>query len=196
MPMPKSVCVFCGSKSGTNPVYANAAREVGEMFAREQIQLIFGGGHIGLMGVVADATLKGGGDAIGVIPESLQMRELAHPGVLDMRIVDSMHTRKSLMANLSAAFVALPGGLGTFEELCEILTWAQLEFHQKPVILLNVNDYYASLLRLIDHGIDEGFMQPKHRQLFHVAETVDELAAILKESPQNEAVDQTNLEQT
>ena len=179
MPCPTSVCVFCGSQTGINPVYADAARELGTQLAAREIQLVFGGGHIGLMGVVADAVLASGGQAIGVIPESLQLRELAHPGVEDMRIVDSMHTRKALMAELSEGVIALPGGLGTFEELCEILTWAQLNFHQKPVVLLNVNNYYAALLQLIDHGIAEGFMREKHRQLFYVAETVADAIGFL-----------------
>lgn len=182
MPRPKSVCVFCGSQTGFNPIYADAARELGTQLAAREIQLVFGGGHIGLMGVVADAVLASGGKAIGVIPESLQLRELAHPGVEDMRIVDSMHTRKALMAELSEGVIALPGGLGTFEELCEILTWAQLNFHQKPVVLLNVNNYYAALLQLIDHGIAEGFMREKHRQLFYVAETVTDAIKYLMAS--------------
>lgn len=182
MSTPKSVCVFCGSSTGVDPVYKQSAQQLGAAIAEARMQLVFGGGHIGLMGVVADAVLEDGGHVTGVIPESLQMRELAHSGVQDMRIVDSMHTRKALMAELSDAFVALPGGLGTFEELCEILTWAQLSFHDKPVVILNVNQYYDSLLAMIDHGISEGFMKPKHRELFHVAETVPELMKLLKES--------------
>lgn len=183
----KSVCVFCGSRTGEHPVFAEAARELGRRLAEQQWHLVFGGGHIGLMGVVADAALKEGGTATGVIPESLQRRELAHPGVADMRIVDSMHTRKALMAELADAFVALPGGLGTFEELCEILTWGQLGFHSKPVVILNINDYYAPLLQLIDSGIAAGFMQTQHRRLFHVAASVSELVEWLQQAPQGES---------
>ncbi|MBT5018280.1 TIGR00730 family Rossman fold protein [Planctomicrobium sp.] len=192
----QSICVFCGSSTGTDPVYADIANELGKEFAKAGIKLVFGGGHIGLMGVVADAVLEDGGDVIGVIPESLQMRELAHPGVQDMRIVDSMHTRKALMAELANAFVALPGGLGTFEELCEILTWAQLSFHDKPVVILNVNNYYDSLLAMIDHGIREGFMKPKHRELFHVADSVAELMKLLNESDSGSSDAETLFEKT
>lgn len=180
MTTPKSVCVFCGSSTGNDPIYTNIATELGTRLASEGIRLIFGGGHIGLMGVIADAVIEHGGEVTGVIPESLQMRELAHSGVEDMRIVDSMHTRKALMANLADAFVALPGGLGTFEELCEILTWAQLRFHTKPVVIFNARGYYDSLLKLIRNGVDEGFMRSEHLKLFQVVETVDDLLKELK----------------
>ncbi len=175
-----SVCVFCGSNIGNDPQFSSSAQDLGHRLAESGIRLVFGGGHIGLMGVVADAVLAKDGDVTGVIPASLEERELAHPGVKEMHIVESMHIRKALMAELSDAFVALPGGLGTFEELCEIMTWAQLGFHQKPIIILNVNEYYSSLLNLIDHGIEKEFMSQKHRELFHVAESVDDLMQILK----------------
>ena len=159
----QSVCVFCGSRTGDHPDYAAAARQLGMELARHGIRLVYGGGNIGLMGVIADAVLNLQGDVTGVIPESLTARELAHAGVADMRIVDSMHTRKALMAELSDAFIALPGGLGTFEELCEILTWAQLGFHHKPIALLNVNGYYDPLISLVDHAVSEGFMSEANR---------------------------------
>ncbi|TWT34982.1 LOG family protein YvdD [Thalassoglobus neptunius] len=179
----QSVCVFCGSRTGHDPAYASAASELGKRLAESGRTLVFGGGHIGLMGVVANATLEHGGSAIGVIPESLQQKELAHSGVQDMRIVDSMHTRKAMMADEADAFIALPGGLGTFEELCEILTWAQLGFHRKPVALLNVNGYYDHLIQMIDHGISEGFMLDRHRKLVAVVESVDEFFALLATAP-------------
>lgn len=175
MPIPKSICVFCGSQTGTNTIYADAAEDLGRQLAQSQVRLIFGGGHIGLMGVVSDAVLAHGGEVTGVIPESLQQRELAHPQVEDMRVVDSMHTRKALMAELSEGFIALPGGLGTFEELLEILTWAQLDFHNKPIALLNLNDYYSSLIQLMDKSVNEGFMKLENRQFLNVVETVDDL---------------------
>ena len=186
MPAPKSLCVFCGSKPGNDPIYADAAKELGTRFAESGIRLVFGGGHIGLMGVVADAVLAGGGDVTGVIPESLQQRELAHSGVADMRIVDSMHTRKALMAELSDGFIALPGGLGTFEELCEILTWAQLGFHHKPIAILNLNGYYDHLLKLIEHGIAEGFMAAKHYEMLFATDRVDELIEFMTRSKDGE----------
>lgn len=175
MPIPKAVCVFCGSSPGLHPIYKEVSAELGKQLADHGIRLVFGGGHIGLMGVVADSVIDHGGHVTGVIPESLQMRELAHPNVQDLRVVDSMHTRKAMMAELADAFVALPGGLGTFEELCEILTWAQLRFHTKPVVILNVNGYYDSLLQLIRHGINEGFMRAEHERLFRVVDGVADL---------------------
>ncbi len=131
----QSVCVFCGSQIGNDPEFANSAQQLGHKLAESGIRLVFGGGHIGLMGVVSNAVLERDGDVTGVIPASLEERELAHPGVEDMHIVESMHIRKALMAELSDAFIALPGGLGTFEELCEIMTWAQLGFHKKPIAI-------------------------------------------------------------
>lgn len=175
MATPNSLCVFCGSKLGLHPDYAEDARRLGESLARAGVRLVFGGGNIGLMGVLADAVLQHGGEVTGVIPNALVARELAHVGVRDMRIVDSMHTRKALMAELSDGFVALPGGLGTFEELCEILTWAQLDFHDKPISLLNTNGYFGPLIRLLDHAVEEGFLSERHRRLLHVDESVDAL---------------------
>lgn len=196
MPLPKSICVFCGSQTGTDPVYVEAAEELGRQLAKSQIQLVFGGGHIGLMGVVADAVLAHGGEVTGVIPESLQQLELAHPQVEDMRIVDSMHTRKALMAELSEGFIALPGGLGTFEELFEILTWAQLGFHNKPIALLNLNDYYSPLIQLMDRSVREGFMKPANRRLLNVVETVDDLMKVFANTEAHRTDDQAIREKT
>ncbi|MEW4487073.1 TIGR00730 family Rossman fold protein [Thalassoglobus sp. JC818] len=192
----KSVCVFCGSRTGRNPLYSSTAAELGKRLAKSGRTLVFGGGHIGLMGVVANATLEHGGSVIGVIPESLQQKELAHPGVQDMRIVDSMHTRKAMMAEEADAFIALPGGLGTFEELCEILTWAQLGFHRKPVALLNVNGYYDHLIQMIDHGISEGFMSDNHRKLVAVVESIDEFFTLLENATSVPSDDESLWEKT
>ena len=161
----KRICVFCGSSHGSNPVYADAARNVGSELARRGISLVYGGGNVGLMGVVADAVLTGGGHVTGVIPEALMAKEVGHRGLPDLRVVKTMHERKALMAELSDGFVALPGGIGTFEEFFEIVTWAQLGFHSKPCALLNVNGFYDPLLRLVDHAIDEHFVKPKQRDL-------------------------------
>jgi uncharacterized protein (TIGR00730 family) len=164
------VCVFCGANPGGRDEYRESAARLGVLLARRGLELVYGGGNIGLMGVVADACLEAGGRVIGVIPESLVGREVAgapveHDGITRLEIVDSMHTRKARMAELSDGFIALPGGFGTFEELFEILTWAQLGFHRKPIGLLDVADYYAPLLSLCDHAVAEGFLRPEHRAL-------------------------------
>jgi uncharacterized protein (TIGR00730 family) len=161
----RSICVFCGSQPGNRGEYVEAAREFGRMLAGSGIRVVYGAGNVGLMGVLADAALAAGGEVIGVIPQRLVDRELAHRGLTDLRIVGSMHERKALMAELSDAFVALPGGLGTYEELCEVLTWSQLGIHCKPCGCLNVRDYYTPLAHLLDHAVNEGFMRPEHRQI-------------------------------
>jgi uncharacterized protein (TIGR00730 family) len=163
--MMRRVCIFCGSSKGARDVYVAAARAMGEALARRHIGLVFGGGRIGLMGVVADTVLAAGGEVIGVIPEAMVAKELAHNGVGDLRVVSSMHQRKALMAELADAFVALPGGYGTFEEFCEVVTWAQLGYHRKPCALLNVEGFYDPLLALFDHAVAEGFVRPAHRAL-------------------------------
>jgi uncharacterized protein (TIGR00730 family) len=170
----RSICVFCGSAAGNRPEYAQAAAQFGELLGRRGIQLIYGGGNVGLMGVLADAALAAGGRVIGVIPQMLVDRELAHRGT-DLRIVASMHERKALMAELSDAFVALPGGLGTYEELCEVLTWSQLGIHSKPVACLDVLGYFDLLAQLLDHAVAEGFLQPDQRQRLLVESTAREL---------------------
>jgi uncharacterized protein (TIGR00730 family) len=161
----QNICVFCGSSVGARSEYAEAARQLGKLLAAVGIGLVFGGGKVGLMGVLADAVLVNGGRATGVIPYALVAREVAHDGLSDLRVVHTMHERKALMADLSQAFIALPGGLGTFEEFCEALTWSQLGIHAKPCGLLNVNGYYDPLLRLFDRAVQEGFVQPENRRL-------------------------------
>jgi len=165
----RRVCVFCGSSPGARPVFAAAARGLSDVLAGRAIGLVYGGGKVGLMGLLADGMLAQGGEVIGVIPESLQALEVAHEGLSDLRVVESMHARKALMSDLSDGFIALPGGLGTFEELLEIATWSQLGLHSKPVGVLNVAGYFDPLLSLLDHAVAERFLRPDHRQLFLVA---------------------------
>ncbi len=166
----KRVCVFCGSSSGARAEYHAAARQTGEALVRRGLGLVYGGGGIGLMKRVADAVLAAGGEVIGVIPQSLVVKELGHREVADLRVVASMHERKALMAELSDAFIALPGGYGTLEEFCEVVTWSQLGLHAKPCGLLNVKGYYDALTALLDHAVNEQFLRPEHRGLVLVDE--------------------------
>jgi uncharacterized protein (TIGR00730 family) len=159
------ICVFCGSSQGRRPVYAAAARSLGELIARRSITLVYGGGKTGLMGTLADATLAAGGQAIGVMPRPLVDKEVAHLGLTELRVVASMHERKAMMADLADAFIVLPGGYGTFDEFCEILTWSQLMFHSKPCGLWNVEGYWQPLIGMFDHAAAEGFLRPQHRAL-------------------------------
>lgn len=159
------VCVFCGSNPGARPVYAEAARALGRTLAERGMGLVYGGARVGLMGAVADTVLAAGGEAIGVIPHALVAREVAHTGLTELHVVNSMHERKALMADLAGAFIALPGGYGTLDELCEILTWSQLGLHPKPVGLLNVEGYFDPLLALFDRAVEEGFLPAPHRGL-------------------------------
>jgi hypothetical protein len=166
----RRVCVFCGSKVGRNRLHRDAAESLGKLLVERNLGLVYGGGSVGLMGVIADAVLAAGGEVIGVIPEMLATKELLHAGVERMHRMASMHARKAKMAELADAFIALPGGYGTFEELLEMITWAQLGIHHKPVGLLNVAGYYNPLVQFVDHAIAEGFIKPKHRQLIVVAD--------------------------
>jgi uncharacterized protein (TIGR00730 family) len=161
----KRIAVYCGSNKGIRPEYAVAAQELGTLFAREKIELVYGGGMVGLMGIVADAVLKHGGHVIGVIPEKLVIKEVVHEKLPDLRVVKTMHERKALMAELSDGFIALPGGYGTFEEFFEVLAWGQLGWHQKPFGLYDVGGFYRSLLEFLDHTMHEGFIRAKHREL-------------------------------
>jgi uncharacterized protein (TIGR00730 family) len=175
----RRVCVCCGSCAGGREVYATAARRLGEGLAGRRLELVFGAGHVGLMGILADAVLAAGGRAVGVIPQALVARELAHGALSELRVVQTMHERKALMEELSDAFVALPGGYGTLDELFEILTWAQLGLHRKPVGLLNVAGYFDPLLAWLDHAVREGFIRPKHRGLLLVADEPGPLLDLL-----------------
>lgn len=175
-----SICVFCGSSAGVRPDYATAAATFGRLLAERNIRLVYGAGNVGLMGVLADAALAAGGSVIGVIPQMLVDRELAHRGT-DLRIVTSMHERKALMADLAEAFVALPGGLGTYEELCEVLTWGQLHIHTKPVACLNVAKYFDPLTRMLDHAVAEGFLRPEQQKLLIVEADAERVLQRLEE---------------
>ncbi|MFL5686173.1 MAG: TIGR00730 family Rossman fold protein [Chloroflexota bacterium] len=159
------ICVFCGASPGNEARYVDAARGLGQALAAQGIGVVYGGGRVGLMGALADATLAAGGEVIGVIPQGLVDRELAHPGLSELRIVDTLHERKAEMADLADAFIALPGGLGTLEELSEVVSWAQLELHSKPIGLLDVGDYWSLLLAWLDMAVAEGFVAPAHRRL-------------------------------
>ncbi len=175
----QSVSVFCGSRSGHNPIFASAASHLGTLLAREKIKLIYGAGNIGLMGVIADACLAANGHVIGVIPTKLVEKEVAHKGLSELFVVDSMHERKALMASKSEAFIALPGGFGTCDELFEILTWAQLGIHHNPIGILNTAGFFDPLLAWIDQMIEQGFVKPKFRQLLLVATKPDELLGLI-----------------
>jgi uncharacterized protein (TIGR00730 family) len=184
MTMPlRRLCVFCGSSKGTRAVYAEAADRFGEAMAGAGLGLVYGGGHIGLMGVLADAVLAGGGEVIGVIPRAMVDKELAHSGLSQLHVVDTMHQRKALMADLADGFAALPGGYGTADELFEILTWGQLGLHTKPVGLLNVAGFFDPLLEWVDHAVAEGFLRAEHRSNLRVADTEDALLRGLIEAP-------------
>jgi uncharacterized protein (TIGR00730 family) len=172
----RRVCVFCGSSPGVHPDYARVAREVGTRLASESIGVVYGGARTGLMGELADAALRAGGRVIGIIPEHLQAREVAHTGLSELRVVRTMHERKAAMADLADGFIALPGGIGTLEEFFEVATWSQLGIHAKPTALLNVRGYYDLVERFLAHAVEEGFLRADHRALITIA---DELSALL-----------------
>ena len=171
----RRVCVFCGSTPGNDPIYVNTARMLGRELARRDIGVVFGGGRVGLMGQLADAALVAGGRVYGVIPQKLRDREVGHDGLTELFVVDSMHARKMLMAQLADAFIALPGGFGTLEELFEVVTWCQLGYHHKPVGLLDVAGYFAPLLAFIDHAAATGFIRPHYRPILQHATELDPL---------------------
>ena len=179
MSAPLSVCVYCGSRDGASPAYARAATAVGGAIARRGWQLVYGGGRAGLMGRVADAALAAGGRVVGVIPRTLMDREVGHAGLTELHVVDTMHQRKRLMAERSDAFIALPGGIGTFEELFEVWTWRQLGYHDKPVGLLNVEGYYDALLGFLGQTVTGGFVAPQQHALLEVASDAETLLEVI-----------------
>lgn len=162
------LCVYLGSSAGTRPLYREAAQRFGTLLAQRGIGLVYGGGTVGLMGVIADAVCAGGGEVIGVIPEALRAREHDHQGITELHVVQTMHERKAMMADLADGFVTLPGGIGTFEEMFEAWCWSQLGYHRKPVGLLDVGGFYSGLRRFIDDVVEEGFLQPRHRAMLIV----------------------------
>ncbi|MFK8330965.1 TIGR00730 family Rossman fold protein [Pseudomonas sp. BJa5] len=171
----RSVCVFCGASTGVNPAYREAAIALGQAIASRGLTLVYGGGAVGLMGIVADAAMAAGGEVVGIIPQALMDAEVGHSGLTRLEVVDGMHARKARMAELSDAFVALPGGLGTLEELFEVWTWGQLGYHAKPLGLLDVNGFYSKLGSFLDHVVEEGFVRPQHRAMLKLADAPDEL---------------------
>ena len=175
----KRLAVYCGSSMGTDPAFAEVARALGEEMARRGIGLVYGGGHRGLMGVVADAVLAGGGEALGVIPQALVDLEVAHTGLTELHTVNSMHERKAKMTELTDAFVALPGGIGTFDELFEAWTWNALGYHAKPFALLNVNGFWDGMIGFLDHVTEVGFMSPARREQLLIASDIGEAIELL-----------------
>lgn len=177
----KRICVFCGSNAGSRPSYAAAARALAKELARRQLGLVYGGGHSGLMGILADAALDNGVEVIGVITEQLRILERGHTGLTEARTVTTMHERKAMMASLSDGFIALPGGFGTFEELCEMLTWTQLRIHAKPVVAVNIEGFFDSLLMQFDRAVEDQLLRPENREEFICVatppEALDRIAA-------------------
>jgi uncharacterized protein (TIGR00730 family) len=176
----KTVCVYCGSGLGADPKYAAVTRELGQKMVDNAMRLVYGGGHIGLMGVIADAVLDAGGQAVGIIPEHIHIRENQHNGLSELLVVDSMHTRKRLMADRAEAYIVLPGGFGTLDEAFEIITWKQLELHNSPIIFLNVDGFWDPLVALVRHQTEAGFIHAHNQHLFQTADTVDEAISILR----------------
>jgi uncharacterized protein (TIGR00730 family) len=177
----KRICLFCGSNTGARAAYAEAAAAFGRALAARGLALVYGGGSVGLMKIAAEAALAAGGDVIGVITEQLMVREVGHPGLTELRVVPSMHERKALMASYADAFVALPGGFGTFDEFCEMATWDQLGIHSKPLVLVNIEGYFDGFLVQIDRGVADGFLKPEHRAMLAVVTAVDDVFPALAE---------------
>jgi uncharacterized protein (TIGR00730 family) len=173
------ICVFLGSSPGRSPLYVDTARRFGTLLAERGIGLVYGGGTVGLMGAIADAVCAADGEVIGVIPQALRAREHDHQGITELHIVETMHERKAMMAKLSDGFVALPGGIGTFEELFEVWTWAQLGYHDKPCGLLDVGGFYSRMSAFIDHVVEEGFLQPKHRSMLLIEKEPEAMLDII-----------------
>lgn len=165
----KAICVYCGANPGARPEYAEQARALGRVLAGQGLGLVYGGGNVGLMGIIADEVLRCGGEAVGIIPEALMKKEIGHMGLTELHIVSSMHERKQMMADRSDAFIAMPGGVGTYEELFETFTWLQLGYHSKPIGLLNVNGFYDGLLGFLQHAADEGFLRANHAAMLQVS---------------------------
>lgn len=177
----KSVCVFCGASPGARPIYHEAAASLGRSLAERGLTLVYGGGAVGLMGVVADAALAAGGEVIGIIPQSLERAEIGHKGLTRLEVVDGMHARKARMAELADAFIALPGGLGTLEELFEVWTWGQLGYHAKPLGLLEVDGFYSRLTDFLDHLVAERFVREQHRSILQVSESPSQLLDLMSD---------------
>jgi uncharacterized protein (TIGR00730 family) len=178
----KSVCVYCGSSNRVDERYKKHAAELGQMLAHEGMQVVYGGGRVGLMGIVADAAMNAGGKVVGIIPQHIQAMEVEHHGLTELHVVDSMHTRKRMMADRSDAFIVLPGGFGTMDEAFEIITWRRLGLHNKPVIIVDDNGFWQPLIKLLDHLIETGFAIPRDRQLYKVVTSLEDAMRILRQS--------------
>ncbi|MBP2231972.1 uncharacterized protein (TIGR00730 family) [Azospirillum agricola] len=178
-----SVCVYCGASSQVADIHKQAAHALGDGLARRGIRLVYGGGRVGLMGIAADAALAAGGEVVGIIPEHIQSAEVEHTGLTELHVVDSMHTRKRMMVEKSDAFVVLPGGLGTLDEAFEILTWKQLQLHDKPIVIADVDGYWRPLLGLVDHMVAQGFARIDQKKLYAVADQIDGVFDALEASP-------------
>ncbi len=176
----QTVCVYCGSAAGARTEYRAAAQELGRTLAVAGVRLVYGGAHVGLMGAMADAALAAGGQVTGVIPQQLVDREIAHRGLTELHVVANMHERKHKMAEMADAFVALPGGYGTLDELCEVLGWAQLGLHEKPIVLLDIAEYWKHLFAMLDHGVREGFLKQQNREFARRAGSVEEAVTMLR----------------
>ncbi|GAB4515828.1 MAG: TIGR00730 family Rossman fold protein [Roseibium sp.] len=176
----RAICVFCGSSHGTRQIYTDAARETGRQIAEQGYTLVYGGARVGLMGTVADAALEAGGKVIGILPRALSDKEIGHEGLTELHLVDSMHERKARMADLSDAFLALPGGVGTLEEIFEVWTWGQLGYHHKPCGFLNIGGYYDHLIAFLDHQVEEGFTRDVMRAMAQIAGTPEELISLFE----------------
>nr|WP_315592176.1 TIGR00730 family Rossman fold protein [uncultured Cupriavidus sp.] len=179
----KSVCVYCGSSPGFRPEYAEGAKALGRAMAEQGLALVYGGGKVGLMGIVADSVMAHGGAAIGIIPDALMQKEVGHRGLTELHVVRNMHERKQMMADRADAFIAMPGGVGTFEELFETFTWAQLGYHDKPVGLLNVAGFYDGMLAFLKHAVGEGFLKQIHADMLHVSDAPSDLLGKLSAAP-------------
>jgi len=176
----KNICVFCASSLGSNPIYKETAQQLGKIFTDHDIRLIYGGGNVGLMGVIADSVLEHGGEVYGVIPELLMKKEVGHQNLTKLFVVETMHERKTKMFELSDGIIALPGGFGTLEELTEVLTWAQLGMHQKPIGILNINGYYTKLLELFDHMVSEKLLKKENREMVLVSDNPEEFLDLMR----------------
>jgi len=179
----KSLCVYCGSSGNVDQDFRDAAKDMGVAMAKAGIQLVYGGGHVGLMGIIADGVMNAGGEGIGIIPEHISSKEVQHKGLTELHVVDTMHTRKQMMVDKSDAFLILPGGIGTLDELCEIMTWRQLGIHDKPIIIANIKGYWTPFLNMVDHIIEQGFMRAGDNKLVHVVTSLNDVIPALESAP-------------
>lgn len=179
----KSLCVYCGSSGNVDQAFRDAAKLMGQAMAEAGIRLVYGGGHVGLMGIIADAVIDAGGEAIGIIPEHISDREVQHKGLTELHVVDTMHTRKQMMVDYADAFLVLPGGIGTLDELCEVMTWRQLGIHDKPIVIANINDYWTPFISMIENIIANGFMRIGDINLIKIVEQLSDVLPAFENMP-------------